>query len=400
MSVPSPEDEQRPDLETSRRTLTTASTAHALHDGFTDMIYVLLPVWQTEFALSYGLLGLLRGLYSGAMAGLQVWAAALAQRWGSVQVLAAGTALAAIGYGLAGFTSGLVGLCLALVLSGIGSSTQHPLASAAVARAYVERSRGPLGIYNFGGDVGKAALPAVLSLLLTLLTWRASLGWMAGIGLLVAAGIALYMPRVSVALPKAQPTQAHGRATGGFSWLFTIGVLDSATRMGFLTFLPFLLQDKGASMPLIGLGLALVFIGGAFGKFACGWLGERHGLLWVVLATEGGSALAILAVLAMPLNGALGLLPLLGLMLNGTSSVLYGTVPELTRADERIERAFSLFYTGTIGAGALAPIAFGFLGDVTSVTWATVGTAITALTTIPLAMHLHRRYLTAHAPTP
>ena len=205
MSVPSTEDEQRPDLETSRRTLTTASTAHALHDGFTDMIYVLLPVWQTEFALSYGLLGLLRGLYSGAMAGLQVWAAALAQRWGSVQVLATGTALAAIGYGLAGLTSGLVGLCLALVLSGIGSSTQHPLASAAVARAYGERSRGPLGIYNFGGDVGKAALPAVLSLLLTLLTWRASLGWMAGIGLLVAAGIALYMPRVSVALPKAQP---------------------------------------------------------------------------------------------------------------------------------------------------------------------------------------------------
>ena len=37
----------------ARRTLAFAGTAHALHDGYTDMIYVLLPVSQTEFALGY-----------------------------------------------------------------------------------------------------------------------------------------------------------------------------------------------------------------------------------------------------------------------------------------------------------------------------------------------------------
>jgi hypothetical protein len=39
-----------------------------------------------------------------------------------------------------------------------------------------------------------------------------------------------------------------------------------------------------------------------------------------------------------------GLLPVLGLALNGTSSVLYGTVPELAREGEA-GRAFALFYT-------------------------------------------------------
>ena len=39
--------------------------------------------------------------------------------------------------------------------------------------------------------------------------------------------------------------------------------------------------------------------------------------------------------------------------LNGTSSVLYGTVPELVATEQR-EKAFGIFYTGTIGAGALA----------------------------------------------
>ena len=58
----------RPGQTQATRTLTVTGLNHALHDGYTDLIYVLLPVWQAEFALSYGLLALLRGLYAGAMA--------------------------------------------------------------------------------------------------------------------------------------------------------------------------------------------------------------------------------------------------------------------------------------------------------------------------------------------
>jgi dipeptide/tripeptide permease len=110
-------------------------------------------------------------------------------------------------------------------------------------------------------------------------------------------------------------------------------------------------------------------------------------VLWTVVITEGGTAAAILLVLALPLTPALAVLPLLGIMLNGTSSVLYGTVPELTAADQS-ERSFALFYTGTIGAGAVAPVLYGLLGDVVGVTWATAATAMTALATLPLAMVL------------
>ena len=81
------------------------------------------------------------------------------------------------------------------------------------------------------------------------------------------------------------------------------------------------------------------------------------------------------------------LLPLLGLMLNGTSSVLYGTVPELTPPD-RTERAFALFYTGTIGSGAISPVLYGFLGDAVGASWAIAATAIVALAIFPLAFAL------------
>lgn len=50
------------------RVLWVAYGAHALHDGFTDTLYVLLPLWQAQFALSYAAIGVLRALYAGVMA--------------------------------------------------------------------------------------------------------------------------------------------------------------------------------------------------------------------------------------------------------------------------------------------------------------------------------------------
>jgi FSR family fosmidomycin resistance protein-like MFS transporter len=394
MSIPNPAPSSRSGtgFPRAQRTLIVTGVAHALHDGYADMIYLLLPLWQTEFGLGYGALALLRGLYTGAMAGLQVPAGAMANRFGGRGVLALGTGLAACGYLLAGFTGSLAGLCIALAVAGAGSSTQHPVGSAAVSRAYGAKARGPLGIYNFSGDLGKAALPLAVSLLLTLVHWRDALRWTALLGIGVASAIVLFMP----ANGQAEKQQAEAEpgmrsaARGGFPLLLAIGVLDTAVRMGLLTFLPFLLKAKGASIPAVGFALALVFAGGAAGKFACGWLGARIGVLWTVVATEGGTAAAILLVLVLPLVPALCLLPLLGVMLNGTSSVLYGTVPELTAA-HRAERSFAVFYTGTIGSGAIAPVLFGFLGDAVGVSWATVATAVTALITLPLAVALAPR---------
>lgn len=77
------------------RTLATIGVNHALHDGYTDLIYVLLPVWQAEFGLGYVALALVRSLYVGALAGLQMPATALARVLGARIVLVLGTLLGA-----------------------------------------------------------------------------------------------------------------------------------------------------------------------------------------------------------------------------------------------------------------------------------------------------------------
>ncbi|WP_232631812.1 MFS transporter [Methylobacterium sp. Leaf118] len=383
--IDSPAD--RPETDPRRRSLGGACLAHALHDGYTDLLYVLLPVWQAEFGLSYAGLAGLRSLYYATMGGLQVPADRLVARMPIGGALALATLIAAAGFVVMGLSGGLVGLCAGLVLAGIGSSIQHPRASLLVAEAYGREARGPLGIYNFAGDLGKASFPVAVAVLLAVLAWRPVVGLMAGVGIAVAAALALLLP--PRALPPA-PARVAGATRGdrrGFALLMTVGALDTATRMGTLLFLPFLLEAKGGTGATTGLALALVFTGGAFGKAACGWLGARFGVVRSVLATELVTAALVTALLPLPLGPTLVLLPLLGIALNGTSSVLYGTVPELAPRGDTA-RAFALFYTAVIGSGGLAPIAYGALADRLGETPGLLAAAATALATVPAVIAL------------
>jgi len=179
-----------------RRAVGVACGAHALHDGYTDLIYVMLPIWQKEFGLGYAELGLLRALFSGTMAGFQIPSGLIAERFGAASVLALGTALAGTGYCLAGTSAGFGLLVLALFIGGLGASVQHPLGSVLMARAFAgARSMKALGTYNFAGDLGKMAVPAAASLLLLVMPWRPVLALLGGVGLLAAAAIFVLTPR-------------------------------------------------------------------------------------------------------------------------------------------------------------------------------------------------------------
>lgn len=373
----------------ARRTLTVCGGAHALHDGFTDLLNVLYPLLQSQFGLSYGAIGALKTCYSGAMATGQIPSGLLAERFGGVRILALGTLLIAGGYALAGLSGSLYGVIAGLILAGLGASTQHPIGSSLVAAAYHgPRSRTALGTYNFTGDVGKVLLPALFALVAASLGWQQALVVMAALAVF-GAGIIVASLKPIVMHGKAEPSKAvAGQDRPWAYWLlFSIHIADDLVRTGFLIFLPFLLRNKGADLPTIGLGLSLLFAGGAAGKLVMGWVGQKLGVVPSVLLTEIATTLLILAALPLPLDYALLLLPAVGLMLNGTSSVLYGTIPEFV-SPERRTKAFAVFYTGGSVAGATGPLLFGLLGDVIGLTTALVAVACVALTTVPMVWAL------------
>jgi MFS transporter, FSR family, fosmidomycin resistance protein len=383
----------------ARAVLAAACSIHFVHDGFSDILYVLLPIWASEFRLTFAQVGLIRTAYSGAMAAFQIPAGLLAERWGERRLLAAGTALTACGFIAAGMVGGFLSLLSVLLIAGLGSGVQHPLSSSLVSKAYeTGPRRAALGTYNFSGDLGKVAVPAAVAFAALVVGWRTASAIYGVIGLVAAVAILGVLARLATGATEAigddRPKEPLAVASGwgirdlrGFQALTAIGMIDNATRTGFLTFLPFALIAKGSSVAGVGTALALLFAGGAVGKFACGLVAERLGVIRTVVLTEAATALGIVALIPSPLPVALAILPLMGVALNGTSSVLYGTVADLVTADRR-SRAYGLYYTVTIMSSALAPSVYGVIGDVAGVSTTLVVVSALVLTTIPLCFVL------------
>ena len=222
--------------------------------------------------------------------------------------------------------------------------------------------------------------------------WRTTVALLGTVGIAAAGAIFLLLPRLAGRSPAARQRSADARVFGtgegrGFPILLAMGTIDNSTRTALLTFLPFLLQAKGADLPTIGFALTLAFLGGAAGKLVCTFIGMRIGVFATVILTESLTTLGILALLPLPLAAVLPMIPLLGVALSGTSSVLYGSVARLVAPSART-RAFAVFYTGTIGGGALAPFAYGFVSDAIGVAATLAVIAGVAALTLPLAVFL------------
>jgi len=389
----------------ARAVLGTACGTHFVHDGFSDILYVLFPVWAREFGLSFAQVGLLRTVYSGGMAAFQIPAGLLAERWGEARLLAAGTAATALGFVAAGFAGGYAALLGCLLAAGLGSGVQHPLSSSLVSHAYEDgRRRVALGTYNFSGDLGKVVVPAAVAFAVPWLGWRGAVESFAVVGMAAAGLVLLALTNLEVGyapLPEDKAERRPGSDWGirdvrGFQALSVIHVIDNSTRTGFLTFLPFLLIAKGSSVQAVGFALMLVFAGGAAGKFACGVLAERLGVIRTVIITEAATGAGILLLLGLPFGPSLALLPVLGIALNGTSSVLYGTVADLVTSDRRA-RSYAVFYTVGVGASALSPSLYGVVSDWGGVPLALAIVGSLVFLTLPLTLLLRRPLAAAPA---
>src|SRR5438477_4068638 len=193
----------------ARAVLATASGTHFVHDGFSDILYVLLPTWAQEFRLNLAQVGLIRTAYTAAMASFQIPAGLLAERWGERRLLAAGTALTACGFITIGaWAGGFASLLGLLLVAGLGSGVQHPLSSALVSKAYeTGRRRAALGTYNFAGDLGKIAVPAAVAAVAAAGDWRTATAGYGAVGLAAA----LVLPALLVRLGVGGPTPASAR---------------------------------------------------------------------------------------------------------------------------------------------------------------------------------------------
>lgn len=390
-----------------KRTLASCCAAHTLHDGLSDVTYVLLPLLAQTFGLSLAQVGMIRSAHRVAMASFQIPAGLIAERFGERNLLALGTLVAGCAFLALGFAPGFWAILIALFFAGVGSAVQHPLSSTIISHAYPDDGRRiALGTYNFFGDVGKFAFGGIVSLLLFAgISWQAPVVGFGVAGIATAIAIFLTVSDTSAAKPAAGSASPERKIKGwgirdrqGFTALCLIEILDSSTRTGFLTFIAFVLLAKGLPDGWAVLSVPLVLVGGMAGKLACGYLAERLGVVRMIVITELATGCGILATLALPSAAAFLLLPLIGIVLNGTSSVLYATIGDYVEKD-RLARAFGFFYTLGSLCGIAAPLGYGLIGDLYGIetSMAVIGVAI--FLTVPLAALLRPAGAAGHIVT-
>jgi len=379
------------------RSLFSFSAFHFLDDGFTDSIYLLLPFIAAELNLSFSQVGVLKGVFSGSMGLFQVPLSLLGERIGELIVIGAGTLGLASGFLILSRVHAYPLIFLSLIFAKGTSAGQHGLSSSLLSRVFeISGRRTAMGTYNFSGDLGKVCLPFLLALMMNWWGWRQGVFVLSLLGL--AAGVILWgLAKKNAPTPLSPSKEKVGIKKNhwgisnpkSFSALLTIGMIDIMTRTALLTFLPFLLLRKGISATEIGFALTLLFAGGAVGKFTCGVLAERFGVIPMVVGTEILTSAGILSLIGLSPALIWVVLPFVGIVLNGTSSVLYATVAEIILPMAR-SRGYGLYYAITLGSGAVSPVIFGFLTDSLGLSFTIISTALMILLTLPLCRYLSK----------
>ena len=138
---------------------------------------------------------------------------------------------------------------------------------------------------------------------LTLYGWRHSLFYLGAVSLLFSL-VFWYTLRHRDRRARAARQSAASVTKGWgilhpptFASLLGIGVLDASVRNALLTFVPFLLMEKGFTGASASLMLTVVFAGGAVGKLGCGLLADRLGTTRMIVVTEALTGLCVLLLL-------------------------------------------------------------------------------------------------------
>ena len=357
---------------------------HVLNDGYLASLSLLLPFMAADLALNYTQAGLIKSVSISAVSAAQIPAGLVAERAGEIMLLGLGTAWFSLSY-IGVLLAATYPLLLLLVFAaGVGGGVYHPVGTALIANVFPPERSGPaIGTLNFFGDVGKVIFPALTGLLVVAIGWRGSLAVQGAIGLAIAVLYLLFFRRaigqrwrqrkrdraVAEPAPKERSTLRQRLARWGirqprqFTLYTVIGFLDAAVRSAATAFLAFALMGHGVEEGEVGWMMSLTFLGGAAGKLLCGMPIRRWGAKRIILLTEVLMILGFLFLPSIPVGwGLLVFLPLFGFVLNGTSSVIYiGLAPTFERA--RRSRGYALYYTLNFISVAVAPYAFGWVGD-------------------------------------
>jgi len=376
--------------------------------------YAFPPLFET-LGESYGVSRTVLGTaFTGFMlvyAAMQFPSGALADRLGSVRVIAAGATVAAAGALVLVVDAPFVVLAGAMVLMGAGTGAYKTVAVRLLSGVYPARTGRALGVFDtfgtFGGVAAPAAVVAVGGLsVLAGPAWRAVF-LVGGLGTLgVAAVFARRVPRRPSSTATADESTAAANGDGAdvgdyltmfrewqFSTFVVVTILFAFAYNGAVAFLPlYLTSETALSATTANLLFSALFVVSLV-QLVTGEASDRVGTAPVLALTLAVATAGLIAVLALSATGGPlvlgGAVVALGLGAHGYRPVrgayLMAVVP-----DDVAGGSLGVVRTLLMGAGAVAPAVVGWLSEVASfrVAFGLLAVALVGATGLTVALWL------------
>jgi FSR family fosmidomycin resistance protein-like MFS transporter len=352
------------------------AAGHCVIDVNQGSLTALLPFLKSSHALTYAqaaMILLIANLTSSIIQPLFGYLSdQIARRW----LLPASVALSGIGLGLTGLAPTYAVVLALIVVTGIGVAAWHPEGYKTATGVAGARKATALSWFSFGGNVGIAVGPAVITALVTTLGLAGTLGMIIP-SAIMAALILAALPLIGRAAAPVRTNAAQARGAdmpGALALLIGVVTLRSWTTLGFSTFVPFFYIDVLKQDPAMVGPLLFVYLGGgALGSIVAGPLADRWGarpfIRWVFLAALPFGIGFMLA------DGVLRfvMLALFGALM--TSSFSVSVVLAQAYLPRRAGMASGLIVGFAIGTGGVAVTLLGVLADhygVTAALWSAV----------------------------
>lgn len=334
--------------------------------------YVLLPILAQAFGLTYAQVGFLRAVSNVAMTLFEIPAGVLSERFGETRLLIFGLVCAALGYLGVALAFDFYLIVMGFFVAGSGAAFQHSLSSALISNNFDDLGRRrSLGLYNAFGDAGKLAFTGIFSLAIGLgLAWNAVVVGLCLLTFVFAIVVLLSIKGGGVSAKSDQSSHDQGgsdsrwgiKQPDKFTWLSITVFIDALAQAVFLTFIAFLLLDKGGSETLASMAVVLTLAGGMVGKFCSGYLAARYGDLTAFRILQLLTVVGLVLLTLLPVVPILILLPVIGMAVQGSSTVTYGAVSDFIHRD-RQSRGYALIYTLGSMSAVVGPLVFGVIAD-------------------------------------
>jgi predicted MFS family arabinose efflux permease len=362
--------------------------------------------WGREvFALAIAVQNLLWG------AG-QPFAGALADRFGSARVLAAGGVLYAVGVALMAVAATPLQMHLSAgVLIGLGlAGGSFTIVMAALARRVPpERRSWAMGIATAAGSLGQFVMAPLGQAFILVYGWQTAL-------LILAAGAAI-VPLLATAMVSSPSSlssageidlglkETLARAFGHRSYLLlTAGFFVCGFHVAFITVhLPPYLLDVGADPRLAAWSIALIGLCNIVGSYGSGVLGGRHSNRWLLASIYFLRSIVIALFVLLPVTtvGVLLFAAAIGLLWLSTVPPTSGLVAVMFGTRYMATLFGVVFFSHQVGAFLgiwLGGLFFELYGSYDAVWWMSVALGLfAALIHLPIVERPAPRFAAAPA---